>query len=107
MDIKEFIKTHDLITIGGIEKKLGLTKGTLRIDRDIPERYKGSIESILVNYGYECSRGEKEVVVEAEIKDTRKVYKIGKGLVPKDKNGEFWKTTTDFVDGDEVYISKV
>ena len=62
---------------------------------------------ILKDYGYECSRGEKEVVVEAEIRATGKVYKIGKGLVPKDKNGEFWKTTTDFVDGDEVYISKV
>ena len=74
MDIKEFIKTHDLITIGGIEKKLGLTKGTLRIDRDIPERYKGSIESILVNYGY---RKEFKIeLIREEIKGSTDVIDV-------------------------------
>ena len=105
--MKEWLEKHDAISLHWIEKKIGLKTGSLHKGREIPTRYLEAIEKVLMDYGYKYSRGEKEVVVEAEIRATGKVYKIGKGLVPKDKNGEFWKTTTDFVDGDEVYISKV
>jgi hypothetical protein len=105
--MKEWLEKHDAISLHWIEKKIGLKTGSLHNGREIPTRYLELIEKVLMDYGYKYSRGEKEVVVESEIKATGKVYKIGRGLVLKDKNGDFWKTTTDFVDGDEVYISKV
>ena len=105
--MKEWLEKHDAISLHWIEKKIGLKTGSLHNGREIPTRYLELIEKVLMDYGYKYSRGEKEVVVEFEIKATGKVYKIGRGIVLKDKNGDFWKTTTDFVDGDEVYISKV
>jgi hypothetical protein len=52
MNINDFLNSHDLISISSIERKLGITKGTLRKDKDIPERLVQPITELLSQYGY-------------------------------------------------------
>lgn len=53
--IIDFLKSHELISIHGLEKKLGLSNGTISkaVDgrRGLPEKYHEKIISELKKYG--------------------------------------------------------
>ena len=52
MSINEWLIGHPLISLSSIERSLDLTKGTLRMNKTIPERYVKDIELLLFDYGY-------------------------------------------------------
>lgn len=52
MDVNEWLLVHDAISMNWIEKKLGITTGTLRRGRVIPERYVEEVGKLLRDYGY-------------------------------------------------------
>ena len=95
MNIIEFLHSHELISIGSIEKKLGLTKGTIRMNRTIPEKYIKAIESILVDYGYGASMvGVHSTVITSAIELVKEsdgvvtshvMMKKGKDIVNREK----------------------
>jgi hypothetical protein len=111
--MEEYLKNHPLINITSIEKALGLTHGTLRKGKPIPERHLDRITELLRSYGYD-STVEKEKPAEV-IKTTtgkeyvvRRVYKIG----IEDKHayhigrveGGLFRKDNDIQDGTRVII---
>jgi hypothetical protein len=70
MNITDYLNKHDLISISSIERKLNLTKGTLRKDKDVPEKLVQQITDLLSDYGLnsiaQCDKSiaqcDKEVI---------------------------------------------
>lgn len=73
MDIHEFIKARPLISYSGIEKLLGLTHGSIRADKPIPERYIQMVTDLLKLYG---SVEEYEKVMTTEEKGNIKLQNV-------------------------------
>jgi hypothetical protein len=65
MEIKEFLERHPLISLSGIETALGITHGTLRKGKEIPDKFKEEVEGLMKGYGYGESVGS-DVVKEVE-----------------------------------------
>lgn len=107
MTIVEFMDLHPMISISGIERELGLTKGTLRKGKEVPEKYRERIIVLLEGYGYNNIGSMKEKEEEV-VSDKRVVYKIGKGMVLKSRNEyDLWVVAMEFEEGDEVYVTLI
>ena len=63
MNIEEYLNSHELISISSIERKIGLTKGTLKKNRTIPIKYVDAITAILKDYGYIPSLDNSEQTI--------------------------------------------
>lgn len=61
--IKAFLKSHELISVRGLEKKLNLPDDTIKKflqgKRPLPAKYIPAIEGVLQEYGYAFSELEK------------------------------------------------
>lgn len=70
--LKEFIRTHPLISANGVEKLLRMPTGTLRINssRPIPVKRRKLIEIVLKEYGYKISNNQQRFVVKGGILGT-------------------------------------
>ena len=53
----DFLKSHELISVHGLEKKLGIPKDTIRKAKEghraIPEKYFYEMGLVLVDYGFD------------------------------------------------------
>lgn len=54
--IVEFLRSHPLISIYGLEKQIKISEGTIakavKGDRSLPDKYNELIEPVLKEYGY-------------------------------------------------------
>ena len=57
--VKEWLKTHDAVSITWIERKLGLTHGSLRLDT-LGRKHIQKIKYVLMEYGYDPNESPKE-----------------------------------------------
>lgn len=61
--IKSFLKSHELISVRGLEKKTGIPDDTIKKflqgKRPLPAKYIPVIEGVLQQYGYAFSEVEK------------------------------------------------
>lgn len=100
MNILDFIQSHPLISISGIEKALNITHGTLRRDK-IPEKYIGPITDLLSSYGLNKPIETNNNDVTREILDTVN-RKLGiSSEVARITTGEYEDTVYTF-DGDKL-----
>ena len=67
MTIEDFLTSHSLISLSGIEKELVITHGTLRKGKKIPETYKSKIEELLCSYGFtNCEKQNADIITKCE-----------------------------------------
>ena len=61
--IKAFLKSHELISVRGLENKTGIPNDTIKKfllgDRPLPAKHIPAIETVLLEYGYAFSEVEK------------------------------------------------
>lgn len=61
--IKAFLKSHELISVRGLEKKTGIPDDSLKKflqgQRPLPFKHIPAIEKVLLEYGYSISEVEK------------------------------------------------
>ena len=61
MEIHEWLSRHPAIKVYFIERTLGIPRGTIRLTRAVPEKYKSLVGGFLKDYGY----GSSVVVIKA------------------------------------------
>jgi hypothetical protein len=104
MNIDEWLSTHEAISLHWIENKLGLSKGTIRKGRTIPERYIKDIEAILIDYGYDPHK----VIQTKTISNDFKQYTIVKSIIKEKRIDTGWLVpSNDFPDNSLVIIELV
>jgi hypothetical protein len=109
--MEKWLDEHPLISLTGIEFKLGITHGVLRRGKPVPEKYRDAVRELLRSYGY-----EQGVVIPIEDKVSvmplreegyvvKRVRKLGIGecayFIGKMEGGIF-KRDNGIEDGSEV-----
>lgn len=86
-DIGAWLQSHDAISMNWIEKKLGITTGTLRRGRDIPDVYIERVGSLLSEYGFVFGVVVTSVVESKTVGEQKKGDVVHKpiGLIRRDK----------------------
>ena len=106
--MEEYLRSHPLISTTGIEKALGLTHGTLRKGKSIPERHLDKIAELLHSYGYGGVAdmpetvfkpvGEQYIIKRVKIGITDYAYKIGR------MEGKLFMSKNDIPDNTPVIL---
>ena len=82
MEIHEWLKSHPAIKVYFIERTLGIPRGTIRLTRVVPEKYREAIAGLLREYGYDAPVVVQEVVRQPEMpikKAESKYYTVREG----------------------------
>lgn len=92
MEIHEFLETHPLISISGIERACGITHGALRKGKEIPDGYKEQVGLLLKDYGYSLDMVAESSVVLRSGSDV-KSGTVKKTALSASKKASIQKTT--------------
>ena len=99
MELTNWIKAHNLISMSSLEKALSLSHGSLKLNKKIPDKHKTQIISLLQQYGFDKEDSvdritslstpkpdaRQETKAEAIRVDTSKIYTMQKsGLCLKE-----------------------
>lgn len=107
MEIKEFLRSHPLISPHSVEKICNLPNNTLCLskNRSIPDKYLASIISLLKDYGLDDEVLSPDLKVSASIDQDTKIYeslKTREGCILRYYEG-FWKRI-DVPDGTKFIL---
>ena len=78
MELTNWIKDHNLISMSSLEKALGLSHGNLKFNKKIPDKYRPQIISILQEYGYSIEGRQQDTTSLEKLKPESKAVDIMK-----------------------------
>ena len=104
MELTNWIKTHNLISMSSLEKALGLSHGNLKLNKKIPDKHRSQIIKLLEQYGYDKKDSvdrpislptpKLEAKVEANILSTMKMAEMRTtGLCIKNAEDRYGRAT--------------